>query len=310
MGATRAFARAHRTDPMPQIPSTVARRPPVIVLGMHRSGTSMLVGLLRDLGLHIGANAPRNSESKLFRRLNLWLLGNTGGHWDNPASIDRLLRLPELRAAADEYLADALSSLRAIDYLGWRRWLACRSVYALDTPWGWKDPVNTWTLPFWLDLFPQAKVVHIYRNGIDTAYSMHARTRRYFEHRYGRWQRLRALYQLRPPRKRFTSVCTWELDDCFTLWQDYLGRADAQVRALPPERTFTLQYEAFLQEPLPTLRRLARFCDLEATEPAIAAVTAAIKPERAFAFLADPDKRAFAARHAAELARWGYTLPD
>lgn len=43
---------------------------PVIVLGMHRSSTSMLVGLLRELGLWIGHQAPRNNEARLFRRLN------------------------------------------------------------------------------------------------------------------------------------------------------------------------------------------------------------------------------------------------
>lgn len=295
---------------MPHAPSIAARRQPVIVLGMHRSGTSMLVGLLRELGLHIGANTPRNNESKLFRRLNLWLLGQTGGHWDNPGSIDKLLGVPELRAATDEYLADALSSIRAVDYLGWGRWLRSRSVYALETPWGWKDPVNTYTLPFWLDLFPGAKVVHIYRNGVDIAYSMHARTHQYFEHRYDRWRRQRVLRHLRPLRNRFTSIYTWELEDCFALWTDYLGRADAQVRALPAERTFTLQYEAFLAEPLPTLSRLAHFCEIDASAGALAAAATDIKPGRAFAFLSDPSKRAFAVRHAAELARWGYALPD
>lgn len=285
-----------------------ARRQPVIVLGMHRSGTSMLVGLLRNLGLEIGANTPRNNESKLFRRLNLWLIKQVGGHWDNPSDIDKLLELPELRSASDEYLAHALSGLRARDYLGWIDWLRYRSLFAYDKPWGWKDPVNTFTLPFWLDLFPDAKVVHIYRNGVDIAYSMHKRTHYYFNHRYSKWKRLPFYYQLKPLLCRFTSIHTWRLDDCMQLWQDYFDRAQRQVDALPAERTFTLQYEKFLADPAPTLARLTEFCGLDVAESDIHKCTQNINANRAYAFMRNPEKRDSAIRHQDMLSSRGYDI--
>lgn len=289
-------------------PHPRSKRQPVIVLGMHRSGTSMLVGLLRDLGLHIGANTPRNNESKLFRRLNIWLVGQGGGHWDNPAGVEKLLSLPALRHATDQLLVDVLSSIRARDFLGWKGWLQYRSLFELDRPWGWKDPVNTYTLPFWLDLFPDAKVIHIYRNGVDISYSMHKRTHQVFRERYAKWNRRRVYYHFKPWRRRFTSIHTWKLEDCFQLWQDYLAKSKAQVDALPADRTFTLQYEQFLADPAPTLARLADFCGLDADAEDIRARTSEIDASRAFAFLRDEEKLEFARKQADSLAEWGYDI--
>lgn len=38
----------------------------------------------------------------------------------------------------------------------------------LDIPWGWKDPKNSFTIDLWKEIFPNAKVLHIYRNPIDS----------------------------------------------------------------------------------------------------------------------------------------------
>ncbi len=45
-------------------------RPPILIVGMHRSGTSLLTGLLRRLGLITGWSL-NNEESVFFHCVNL-----------------------------------------------------------------------------------------------------------------------------------------------------------------------------------------------------------------------------------------------
>jgi len=63
----------------------------VIVLGMHRSGTSALAGSLEAAGLCLGEineysedNKKGNRESKSIMTLHNDLLERNGGSWDNP----------------------------------------------------------------------------------------------------------------------------------------------------------------------------------------------------------------------------------
>ncbi|MBW1793701.1 MAG: sulfotransferase [Deltaproteobacteria bacterium] len=44
--------------------------------------------------------------------------------------------------------------------------------------WGWKDPRTTLTLPLWLKLFPKARIIHVIRNGIDSALSLWRRCKK------------------------------------------------------------------------------------------------------------------------------------
>src|SRR4051795_10044845 len=62
-------------------------RPPVILLGMHRSGTSLIARLLDDLGLFQGAELQDDHESVYFMDVNDLLLKRVGAAWDNPGPV-------------------------------------------------------------------------------------------------------------------------------------------------------------------------------------------------------------------------------
>ncbi|MEZ5023867.1 MAG: sulfotransferase [Chitinophagales bacterium] len=53
-----------------------------------------------------------------------------------------------------------------------------KDIRDLDIPWGWKEPRNSFTLEFYKELFPDAKIIHIYRNPIDSANSYLKRDRK------------------------------------------------------------------------------------------------------------------------------------
>lgn len=48
--------------------------PPVIIIGMHRSGTSLVARLLDVLGLFLGKYKDENHEARLFISINDWFL--------------------------------------------------------------------------------------------------------------------------------------------------------------------------------------------------------------------------------------------
>ena len=284
-------------------------RAPVIFIGMHRSGTSMLGRLLEDLGMFFGAQKDENNEALFFQDLNEWLLSQCGGRWDNPAPFKEYFwRNGEAVKWTEIYLRNLLASPRAIQFLGLRRFLA-GGMGGLNGPWGWKDPRNTFTLPMWLKIFPNAKVVSIERNGVDVAQSLLAREIKILEDAPRFYQRYRAIFFIHPRRAGFAhSPRCLSLEDAFSLWQEYTAEADAVIAKLPRERVLTLRYEEVLADPVKWLSESAAFCDLQASRAQIETTVRSIRGDRAKAYEADPELKRFAATHAEALAARGYSV--
>jgi hypothetical protein len=140
---------------------------PVAIVGMHRSGTSMVTRLLEACGLYLGKGrdlmppAPDNpegfGENVRFVELNEALLTALGGGWDRP---------PEVGSGWErgESLAGLVS--RAELLVG---------EFAGHEPWGWKDPRNSLTVPFWARVADPLKVVVCVRNPLEVALSLRRR---------------------------------------------------------------------------------------------------------------------------------------
>lgn len=189
-------------------------------VGMHRSGTSLVAQVLEEIGLFLGWRKDINHEAWFFLRLNDWLLHQCGGAWDQPAPIRHLLANPLGRRMVGDYLRFMLGAPRAATFLGPWQYLRYRSVAAIDRPWRWKDPRNTFTLPLWLDLFPEARIVHIYRHGVDVAASLKRRQSESVDQSQSRLQRRRWIHAFAIPRRggfAESSRCA-ELDDALRLW--------------------------------------------------------------------------------------------
>ena len=86
-------------------------------------------------------------ENLKFVRLNERLLAANGGTWLPPST---LRPTPEITAAAKSLLAE----------------------FEGQEPWGWKDPRNAVTLPFWNGLLPPMKVLVCVRHPAETASSL------------------------------------------------------------------------------------------------------------------------------------------
>lgn len=130
----------------------------IIVLGMHRSGTSALTGSLEAGGLYLGEinqysedNKKGNRESESIMTLHEDMLERNGGSWDRP-----------------------------VQNLKWHPiHLALRNIiiqsYSEKPIWGFKDPRTLFSLKGWLHVLPKAELIGIYRHPYFVAESLYRR---------------------------------------------------------------------------------------------------------------------------------------
>ena len=136
---------------------------PFIVIGMHRSGTTLLANAMNEAGICMGVFRDHNGEAMHFLSLNQQLLWADDASWINPkVPSGKGVELPK----ANEMYAEHIKSMSSN---------AAKLRLLHNAPWGWKDPRNTFTLKHWLHIFPEAKVIHVLRDGRDVALSLQAR---------------------------------------------------------------------------------------------------------------------------------------
>jgi hypothetical protein len=158
--------------------------PPLIVIGAHRSGTSVVSHMLATLGVYMGPQAGYapdgvrfvegdarlewNGEAPPFYFQNERLLARAGAAWNRVE--------PFLRVRDDAGFAERSRRMLQLATFGSlaRGYLAPLPPTYIG-PWGWKDPRNSLTLPYWLRLFPQARIIHVRRDPKEVAESLHRR---------------------------------------------------------------------------------------------------------------------------------------
>jgi len=225
---------------------------PVILCGTHGSGTTLLIKILKQLGLFIGEDLDQNLESKSFRELNMWLMDLGHAHWDYPRPSWK----PDQQKTISRELQRRLNK-RFVAFLDWQRQFL--SLRGISFHWGWNDPLNTITLPLWLRLYPEAKVIFLVRNGVNVALSLMEQE--------SDSERCGTLIQ-RNARPGHSERCR-DFDESFALWDSYSEIFETQsVAAIPGSaQLLRLRFEELVQEPTKTIARLARFVDLPAVPP-------------------------------------------
>lgn len=144
----------------------------LIVIGMHRSGTSCLTGTIEQCGVCLGEvftqnpfNKKGNRESARVQRLNDLVLAANEGAWNVPVEVtswsDELCRerdriITSIKADADDW-------------------------------WGFKDPRVVLTLPFWLEALENPAFIGTYRHPHRVALSLNHRDQTPIEDSYSLW---------------------------------------------------------------------------------------------------------------------------
>ncbi len=140
----------------------------ICILGMHRSGTSLVTRVSNLIGMYVGpenrlvrpaADNPKGFwEHGGFLRINERILQHCGGSWRNvPAFPNHWQRDPSLEGLVTE-------AQSMID-----------TEFSASPLWGWKDPRTCLTLPFWQDFLPRLSYVTCVRHPIAVARSLQRR---------------------------------------------------------------------------------------------------------------------------------------
>jgi hypothetical protein len=207
----------------------------VVVLGLARSGTSVITGILKILGVEMGASVhdkanPFGSFEDLdFARLHreIFELASSGISYWNPPGEEKILGLKErVRDAIVEIVARKASG-RAI--------------------WGWKHPRTILTLELFLPALTNPHFVAVFRNPLGIAHSSVEHTKNY---QSGRVDFLQALQ----------------------LAHFYHGK---MVKILQSHRrvpTVCTAFEDVVSDPIEEAKKLAVFLELELTERKISAI--------------------------------------
>jgi hypothetical protein len=106
-------------------------------------------------------------------------------------------------------------------------------------------------------------------------------------------------------RRVFVDLRGASLGEGFILWEEYMREAREQVARLG-ERAVEVKYEDFLSSPSETLRYLSGFCGLEIAQGEIEKAAGEVNKSRGYAFLKDPELKAYSLEIAARLGDYGY----
>jgi hypothetical protein len=242
---------------------------------MHRSGTSLVARLLAAAGVHMGTDRNVHDESEFFRERNRELLNAGHADWDWPLAMLPVLEDEELCAKLAERMAERCASRDSRAYLG-RRFGRAR-LAEQPGPWGWKDPRNTLTLPIWLRVFPEARVVNVYRDGVDVAASLVARERR---RRLNLDNGVRSSRCLDPGR-------------AFELWNEYMEVSLQVTEDLAPTRIRDVRYENLVAKPEKHVAELLHFAGVGLGGDEVRKLTSEVDRERGERFRAEPEWIAF-----------------
>lgn len=143
----------------------------LLVLGMHRSGTSLLTGTLEQLGVHLGTvrvqspyNRKGNRERLDVQRFHNRLLEKNSASWHAP---------PQGQCRWDESDRAEVRALLA-------------GLARPDRPWGFKDPRTIFTVHGWMELLEAPRMVAIVRPCEAVARSLSLRGAASLEPAHGR----------------------------------------------------------------------------------------------------------------------------
>jgi lipopolysaccharide biosynthesis protein len=174
----------------------------------------MYLGPEADIYPPAGDNTEGFWENKNFVEINNQILAEFGGSWDLPPAME-----------TGWHKSDRLSDLEA-------RAKGLIDQFNVYKVWGWKDPRNSFTLPFWQELIPELKVAICLRNPYEVAQSL---------------------------SKRGYTSNTFS----YHLWQSYYQNL---ISILPAGSYIITHYDAYFIDPKAELLRLLDFIGLSAKE--------------------------------------------
>ncbi len=213
----------------------------VVVLGMHRSGTSMIGGVLFMLGVDMGkkllgkqwSNPLGHFEDKRFYVLNKRILQAAGGSWNSVPSAEAILAQEQKFAEDIRILIEKRNS----------------------EIWGWKDPRTNLTIELYLSYLTNPYFLVCHRNHEEIVKSLKRRDDMEHKENLGINE-----------AKKLIEVYKRRIEAFFTKYSD-LPKLD-------------LIYDSVINEPQKWVKEIIEFLELESTEEQRRRAINFIKPKK------------------------------
>ena len=240
---------------------------PIVITGMHRSGTSLISKILLNNNVNLGSHLDINYESIYFQRINKWIMSCNGSSWDNPKSFNRLNNA-DINIFKNKLEGTLNNRFNNSFYFGYFNFLANHSFLNLESLWGWKDPSNTFTAIIWREIFPNMKIVNITREPLSVCNSLLLRQSklRGADSKFNKNILPFFLPLLSVNRANILSSFNIKnIDDCLELYKKYLKQMKLNEEKFG-DNLFNLQYEELLNNPEKTIRNICDFCEIKVSK--------------------------------------------
>jgi hypothetical protein len=212
--------------------------PPVIVFNASHSGSRLLARLLKRLGVFMGSHLNESQDSLDLFELVRYIVERHAPDFSGLFSEGDVGLALRAQAAVDAHLDDRPPNQR----------------------WGWKLPETGHVLPVMSQLFPEARCVHLVRDGRDVAFSPFLAPKEPFwrkiyfnDDRIGSWRGHAMSQRAYRAHGHVFNAARW-------VNSVTLGRAHG---AMLGERYLEIRYEALVTDPAGELARLAEFIGVD-----------------------------------------------
>ncbi len=254
---------------------------PILLSGMHRSGTSMITDILNKCGLIIGNKLDSNNESLFFQRINIWMMSLLGSSWDNPKIFDEINE--DIKQDIVLQLEKLVRSRANTLYFGWSSIIKKGSFNGISEPWGWKDPRNTFTENIWREIFPELKTIHIIRHPIDISASLLSRQTKEIELDIKRKKKtsnvIKALLSISHTNYNASMILNSH-NDCFNLIELYYD----QIVNNQSGQSLVIRFEDILSNPKLEVMSLLEYCKISVDSDKLNQILSKIDSSRKYAY--------------------------
>ena len=234
---------------------------PIIITGMHRSGTSLLSQILMSNNMSVGEKLDVNYESIYFQRINKWLLSCNGSSWDNPTTFNNLDE-KDINILKNKLMNILNNRFTNTLYFGLSNIFMNKSFYKQKNVWGWKDPSNVFTVRVWKELFPNIKIINITRNPLDVSNSLLIRQSKLQKLDLGFQSNLLSMFLPVLSINKGNVLSSFKLssiDDCLTLYDKYLKQMKIN-NIMFNDNILNINYDCLLNYPEKELLKIFDFC--------------------------------------------------
>jgi len=217
---------------------------PVFIIGCGRSGTTIF-GTTLSKHKHVTyLNEPRHLWFSAYPETDIW----------TPRAYSRNGKLVLTAADAENQKSKKISQLFRFETIKTGRPVLIE-----------KLPINNFRLNFIHQIFPDARFIHLYRNGLEVARSIQKMSERgsWFGTNSYKWNKLVEHALNRDASSDIPSLCSNYFEMGLLEWRLSTEAAVEFLKNLTDDVFFELNYDELTQNPVETISRVLAFIGLE-----------------------------------------------